>query len=173
MPVPTHLQAYVRLGSLHSPDQTEYRFAIALDGASRFRIRYYGELCDGLITDTEAAPAKITAVEPESGREILLFDGGRHGYNAMLCDEYSEETLANRPLQDLDDTLYQIEIRAFYNIDYAAEREDFCDENGKIELANGNTVSFEQLQQDGMDALVIELISPQGKRREIVNEELA
>ena len=165
MPVPTHLQAYVRSGSLHSPDNIEYRFSLAADGADRFRIRYYGELYDGLITDTEDAPAKIVAVEPESGREILLFDGGRHGYNAMLCDEHDEETLANRPLQDLDDTLYQIEIYAFYNIDYAAERE--------VELTNGEVIDFERLQQDGMDALAIELINPQGQRREIVNESLA
>ena len=113
MPVPTRLQAYVRPGSLNSPDNTEYRFSLAADGADRFRIRYYGELYDGLITDTEDAPARIVAVEPESGREILLFDGGRHGYNAMLCDEHDEETLENRTLQDLDDALYQIEIRAF------------------------------------------------------------
>ena len=91
----------------------------------------------------------------------------------MLCDEHDEETLKNRPLQDLDDTLYQIEICAFYNIDYAAEREDFCDENGKVELTNGEVIDFERLQQDGMDALVIELINPQGQRREIVNESLA
>ena len=84
MPVPTHLQAYVRPGSLNSPDNIEYRFSLAADGADRFRIRYYGELYDGLITDTEDAPARIVAIEPESGREILLFDGGRHGYNAML-----------------------------------------------------------------------------------------
>ena len=91
----------------------------------------------------------------------------------MLCDEHDEETLENRTLQDLDDTLYQIEIRAFYNIDYAAEREDFCDENGKVELTNGEIIDFERLQQDGMDALVIELINPRGQRREIVNESLA
>ena len=173
MPVPTHLQAYVRPGSLNSPDNIEYRFSLAADGADRFRIRYYGELYDGLITDTEDAPARIVAIEPESGREILLFDGGRHGYNAMLCDEHDEETLKNRPLQDLDDTLYQIEICAFYNIDYAAEREDFCDENGKVELINGEIIDFDRLRQDGMDAITIELIDPQGKRREIVRDELA
>ena len=71
MPVPTHLQAYVCPGSLNSPDNTEYRFSLAADGTDRFRIRYYGELYDGLITDTEDAPAKIVAIEPESGREIL------------------------------------------------------------------------------------------------------
>ncbi|MDO4879605.1 MAG: hypothetical protein Q3966_10015 [Neisseria sp.] len=173
MPVPSHLQDYVRPGSLHSSDGIEYRFAIALDGADCFRIRYYGELYEGLITDTEAAPAKIVAVEPESGREILLFDGGRHGYNAMLCDEYAEKMLENRPLQNLDDVLYQIEIRAFYNIDYAAEREDFCDESGKVKLTNGEMIDFQRLQQDGIDALAIVLTNPQGERREIVNEELA
>ena len=91
----------------------------------------------------------------------------------MLCDEHSEDSLNNRSLQDLDDTLYQIEVHAFYNIDYEAEREDFCDENGKVELINGEIIDFDRLRQDGMDAIAIELIDPQGKRREIVREELA
>ena len=173
MPVPTYLQPYVQAESLHSFDGIEYRFAIAHNGSNRFLIRYYGEFYDSLITDTDNAPVKVVAVEPESGQEILLLDGGRHGYNAMLCDEHSEDSLNNRSLQDLDDTLYQIEVHAFYNIDYEAEREDFCDENGKVELINGEIIDFDRLRQDGMDAIAIELIDPQGKRREIVREELA
>jgi len=42
-----------------------------------------------------------------------------------------------------------------------------------VELTNREIIDFERLQQDGMDALAIELINPQGRRREIVNEELA
>ena len=149
MPVPTHLQPYIHADSLHSFDGIKYRFAIAHNGSNRFYIRYYGEFYDDLITDTDNAPAKVVG------------------------DEHSEDSLNNRPLQDLDDTLYQIEVHAFYNIDYEAEREDFCDENGKIELINSEIIDFDRLRQDGMDAIVIELIDPQGRRREIVREELA
>ncbi len=49
----------------------------------------------------------------------------------------------------------------------------FCDENGKVELINGEIIDFDRLLQDGMDAIAIELIDPQGKQREIVREELA
>jgi len=87
MPVPTHLQPYIHADSLHSFDGIKYRFAIAHNGSNRFYIRYYGKFYDDLITDTDNVPVKVVAVEPESGQEILLFDGGRHGYNAMLCDE--------------------------------------------------------------------------------------
>ena len=60
-----------------------------------------------------------------------------------------------------------------YNIDYEEERDDFCDENGTVELINGETISFAQLQRDGIDAIGIELIDAAGGVREIVNEELA
>ena len=64
-------------------------------------------------------------------------------------------------------------MSVFYNIDYEDERDDFCDENGTVELINGETISFAQLQRDGIDAIGIELIDDAGGVREIVNEELA
>ncbi|MGF6147697.1 Uncharacterised protein [Kingella potus] len=60
----------------------------------------------------------MLAVDPASGSEAVLFDGALHGYNAMLCDEYSPAQIDNRPLQDLDGRLYQIRVSVFYNIDY-------------------------------------------------------
>ncbi|WP_298641369.1 hypothetical protein [uncultured Cardiobacterium sp.] len=174
MPIPPHLQPYVKPGSLHRDARgIEHRFTLAADGTDCFRIRYYGTLYENLITDTDFAPAKITAVAVASGREILLFDGCRHGYNAMLCDEYSAAQHNDRPLQDLDAAPGQIGIRLYYNIDYEEERDDFADGNGNVALTSGETIPFARLQQDGFDAIAITLTAADGKQREILNAELA
>ena len=38
---------------------------------------------------------------PESGEEFVIFDGGRHGYDNMFCDEHDPAELKNRPLKRL------------------------------------------------------------------------
>lgn len=172
MPIPTYLQPCVKPGSLHSDERgAEHRFTLAADGTDRFRIRYYGTLYEGLITGTGVAPAKIIAAA--GGREILLFDGSKHGYNAMFCEAYSAGQHNNRPLQDLDEVSYQIDIHLYYNIDYEEERDDFADEHGNVALMSGEIIPFARLQQDGFDAITIELIDVSGKRQEILNAELA
>src|SRR5687767_13976334 len=55
----------------------------------RFKIKFYGQRhskYSNLIVATDFAPALIYAVDPATAEEILLFDGCRHGYNAMFCD---------------------------------------------------------------------------------------
>jgi len=64
---------------------------IAPSGNTKFKIRYYGrvhEIHKNLIVGTTFAPALISAVDAFTGEEILLFDGCRHGYNALFCDSY-------------------------------------------------------------------------------------
>lgn len=63
-------------------------------GGDKFRIRYYGQLykdASGLLIGTGFAPLLVVAVDVETNDELLLFDGCRHGYNAMFCDTYSEQ----------------------------------------------------------------------------------
>ena len=174
VPVPTHLQNYVKAGSLKADaDGIVHSFLLAADGCDRFRIRYYGGFHMGWITATDTAPAKIVAVEPQSGREILLFDGAQHGYNAMFCDEYGEEQIRNRALAELDGSSYQIRVSLFYDIDYADERDDFADEHGNVALIDGRIIPFAQLQQDGFDGISIDLVDEEGNARSLVSEELA
>ena len=174
MPIPTYYENHVLSGSLKSDaDGIRHEFIFAINGNDRLALRYFGEFEQGCLVARDDAPAKLVALDPASGSEALLFDGAAHGYNALFCDEYDADVTANRPLQDLDDQRYQIRITVFYNIDSEEERDDFCDENGTVELINGETISFAQLQRDGIDAIGIELIDDAGDVREIVNEELA
>ena len=70
-------------------------------GNTLFEVHYYGDLFEAkgekqpfivnYYTDEVEIPCKIVAKDTETGEEILLFDGYRHGYNAMFCDEFDPE----------------------------------------------------------------------------------
>ena len=89
MPVPTHLERSVLAGSLKAaPDGIRHDFIFAINGNDRLQLHYFGDFYDGCLVACEDAPAKLAAVAPDSGEEVLIFDGALHGYNAMFCDEY-------------------------------------------------------------------------------------
>ena len=146
----------------------------------KFRIKYYGDFFEkyGLIVGTDFAPALVVAEDVETGEQILLFDGCKHGYNAMFCDEYSEEQISNRPLTHTfsdknGNEAFEVLISAYYGIDYNEELEDFQDEEGKIELITGEVISEETLFRNGFDFIQIQLINAQGEKINILEEELA
>lgn len=150
-------------------------------GQTQFTIRYYGQLhheYPALIVGTEWAPALVLAVDKSTGREIVLFDGCRHGYNALLCDQYTGEQVANRPATQVytdreGNDSFIITISAFYGIDYEEEFPAEVDSDGMIELVNGGKMPFEDLKRIGFDALQIKATDASGKSFNIVLEELS
>jgi len=76
----------------------------SLSGGNKFRIRYYGQQhrsFAGLLIAKEFAPLLVVAVDVITDREILLFDGCKHGYNAMFCDIYTKDQIENRVTENL------------------------------------------------------------------------
>jgi|GEM_PF-96386 len=150
-------------------------------GQTQFMIRYYGQLHHehtSLIVGTEQAPALVLAVDKSTGKEIVLFDGCRHGYNALLCDTYTEAQVNNRPATQVyadkeGNDSFAITISAFYGIDYDEEFSADVDSNGMIELVNGSKIPFENLKRNGFDALQIKVTNASGKSFNIVLEELS
>lgn len=72
-------------------------------GNTNLKIKYYGELFEPkespnykLICDTDFDPELIFAVGPETSEEILLFDGCKHGFEAMFCEKYTKMQKENR-----------------------------------------------------------------------------
>lgn len=74
-------------------------------GNELLEVWYYGELftvkgkLQPYIVDGDEAPRLVAARDPESGEEFIIFDGGRHGYDNLFCDEHDPAQLAHRPLQ--------------------------------------------------------------------------
>ena len=63
-------------------------------GSELLEVWYYGDLLtvkgepQSYIVDSDEAPGLVTARDPESGEEFVIFDGGRHGYDNLFCDEH-------------------------------------------------------------------------------------
>ena len=113
------------------------------DGDENLEIWYYGDIfivkSENLpyIVDTDEAPCRIIA-KAKNGEEFLIFDNALHGYNAMFCDEFSEDILENRPLTKWKNETKKIFVEIGYGIDYEDEKEDYdLDENNMVTLIDG------------------------------------
>ena len=158
------------------------RKLVTPSGSSKFRVKYYGERhqeYQNLIVGTaDDLPAYVVAVDSLNGQEIVLFDGCKHGYNALFCDSYIDEQIHKRPAINYyrdtqgNDT-FEIIISTYYGVNYDDELSDEVDDNGFIKTINGNKVKFEAVKRDGFDALQIWAINAAGKTVEVVSEELA
>ena len=147
------------------------------DGQTKFRIKFYGEN-KGLIVQTDFAPQIIYAVERSSNQEVLLFDGCKHGYNALFCDVFTAEQTKNRPVttiyRDADgNDLFEIIISTFNGINYQEEIGDQVDKNGLVEIIDGSKIEFDKVKRDGFDTMHIWVLNEAGKTMEILSEECA
>lgn len=176
---PIYLEKYTR--HIENPkelyDFEWRRKLVATNGNTKFKIKYYGELCWDYIVATDFSEPLIYAVEPESGEEILLFDGCKHGYNPMLCDQYTPEQASNRKATDwyIDERndLFELTISTYYQIDFEEEMRDQVDEMGNIKSDYGEDVNFEELKRNGYDCLIITAVAGNGKEIELALYELA
>ena len=142
---------------------------------------YYGDLFEvkgeklPFIVDNEAGiPCKIVAKDTETGEEILLFDGYRHGYNAMFCEEFDSAEVEKRTLVKYDIAPCKIHIDFGYSIDYEEEKEDYeVDEEDRVTLINGETISWEEVKRNGFDYISIICETENREKAEIVSLELA
>ena len=150
-------------------------------GEKKFKIKFYGQLHEdykNLIVGTDFAPSLVFAIDVSTGKEILLFDGCKHGYNALFCDTYTDEQIKNRPTtnyyadQDGMD-IFEIIISTYNGVDYDDEFTDQVDENGLIELVDGTKIEFEKVKRNGYDTLQIWVTNENGKSIDVVSEELA
>ena len=154
------------------------------NGNTLFEVYYYGDLFEAkgeklpfivnYYTDEVEIPCKIVAKDTETGEEILLFDGYRHGYNAMFCDEFDPEEVEKRTLVKYNIAPCKIHIDFGYSIDYEEEKEDYeVDEEDRVTLINGETISWEEVKRNGFDYISIICETENGEKAEIVSLELA
>ena len=72
-------------------------------GNELLEVWYYGDLLtakgepQSYIVDGDVAPGLVAARDPENGEEFVIFDGGRHGYDNMFCDEHDPSELEHVP----------------------------------------------------------------------------
>ena len=151
------------------------------NGNSLFEVYYYGDLFEVkrkklpcIVDNKTGIPCKIVAKDTETGEEILLFDGYRHGYNAMFCEEFDPAEVEKRTLVKYDIAPCKIHIDFGYSIDYEEEKEDYeVDEADRVTLINGETISWEEVKRNGFDYISSICQTENGEKAEIVSLELA
>lgn len=181
LPAPTYFEKCTKPVSRSTEDYEWAGNLISSSGGRKFSIKYYGELADEYIVgslDSIEIPSLVVAVAVDSGEEFVLFDESRHGYNAMFCDEYKDEIRNARKTDSIyvdedGESIFEIELMAYYNIDYDDEKEDFVDANNNVDLIFGEQISFEDLKRNGYDYFEIRLTNSKGKQTTPIAPELA
>jgi hypothetical protein len=177
MKIPTYLKNNVK-------DYSETDFSVMKICSSAkntlLEVWYYGDLFkvpneeQEYIVGTDSVPAKITAKDPETNEEILIFDGAKHGYDSMFCDVYTEEQINNRELKRMEIPVSPLILELGYSIDYEDEKEDYeFDGNGNVILVDDRRIAWEDLICDGFDYLALSYISETGEKIQFADFELA
>ena len=149
-------------------------------GNELLEVWYYGDLLtlseepQLYIVPSYFAPELVTARDPESGEEFVIFDGGRHGYDNMFCDEQDPSELEHRTLKRYEIPASKLVLELGYSVDYEDEKEDFePDEADTVELINGERMPWEQVKRDGIDYIALYYVNEKGKPVQILDAELA
>lgn len=149
-------------------------------GNELLEVWYYGDLLtvkgepQSYIVDSDEAPGLVAARDPESGEEFVIFDGGRHGYDNLFCDEQDLTALERRPLRRYDIPASRLVLELGYSVDYEDEKESFeVDENDTVELIGGERMPWEQVKRDGIDYIALYYVNEKGKPVQILDAELA
>ena len=149
-------------------------------GNEWLEVWYYGDLLtisgepQLYIVPSYFAPELVTARDPESGEEFVVFDGGRHGYDNMFCDEHDLDELERRTLKRYEIPASKLILELGYSIDYEDEKEDFqVNEDGMVALINGERMPWEQVKRDGIDYIALYYVNEEGKQVQILDNELA
>lgn len=118
-------------------------------------------------------PTGFIAVSVSTGERIVLFDSAVHGYNAMFCNTGKCAEISDRPLKKAVFSPCEIRMQLYYGIDYESEKDYYnFDKNGNCILVNGS-VAWEQVMNDGIDAVALYYRNDGGKWIEFAEEELA
>ena len=145
---------------------------ISSTGNTELEIYYYGELVQirkvPYIVDGKY-PCLIVAKDPISGEEFVVFDGAKHGYDAMFCNDPIGDI--KRELKLYDYTKGKIEITFGYAIDYEEEKDDYAfNGNNEVELIDGTYLDWEKTKSIGFDWISMKSVD---KRKQFVDLELA
>lgn len=129
------------------------------------------------ITPKEHTPLVVKAIDSITKHEIILLDSYNYGYKGMFCTEPVEPArLApkNYIFEQYESNALALFLTFFYNTDYEEKRNAYkTDSEGNITLCNGNNVSWEELEQNGYNAVSFSMINEKAQDIEFVQLELA
>ena len=167
--IPYYLKKH--LTSINENKDSTTGTLVSSTGNTELQIYYYGDTMKikgtPYIVDSEY-PCLIVAKDPTTNEEFTIFDGAKHGYDAMFCNEPCEN--AKRELLPYETYSGKIQIALNYSIDYEEEKEDYkFNENGEVVLTYG-AMEWEKAKTIGFDWISMSFIDA---KKEFVDLELA
>lgn len=139
-------------------------------GNTNLEIFFYGELINikrtPFITDGEF-PCIIVAKDPVSGEEFVVFDGMKHGYDPLFCNEYLKN--AKRNLIKYEKYNGRIQIRLGYSVDYEEDKDDYEFVGDQVKTMYG-VLGWEDMKSIGYDWISLSFIDV---KKEFFEAELA
>ncbi len=140
-------------------------------GNTDLQIYYYGDTMKIKGTPyivQDELPILIVAKDPATNEEFTVFDGMKHGYDAMFC--YEPDDNATRELKLYEYYSGKVQIGLSYSIDYEDEKENYeFNERGEVVLTYEN-MDWEQAKSIGFDWLSLAFAD---HKKEFVDLELA
>lgn len=125
---------------------------VSSTGNTNLEIYYYGELIGcgktPFIIDSEY-PCLIVAKDPLTNEEFIVFDGAKHGYDAMFCNE--ECINIDRDLEKFEKYSGEIVITLGYSIDYEEEVEEYDIIKDNKVILNYGVMDWEEAKSIGYD----------------------
>lgn len=145
---------------------------ISSTGNTDLEIYFYGELIQIGKTPyigEDEYHCLIVARDPKSDERFVVFDGAKHGYDAMFCNEPIGDV--KRELKLYDFAKGKIAITFGYAIDYEDEKENYTfNDKNEIELIDGTYLDWDKAKSIGFDWLSMKFVD---KKKEFVDLELA
>lgn len=177
MRIPTYLDGFIK--DFNENDYVEMTLC-SEDKNELFEIWYYGEMVINraektpFITDSEYSGSKIVAVDIVTGKEIVVFDGTKYGYNNMFCKKYTLEQKECRHMVKFDIPPSKILIQIGYSIDFDSEKDDYdIDGEGSAILLDGSSAPWEVVKRNGFDYIALFILDEYGNKTKFLDEELA
>ena len=158
IPIPFYLKDH--LSDVRHREDITSAILTSAAGNTDLEVYYSGDLCKIkntlYITDGEY-PCLIVAKDPVSGEEFVVFDGARHGYDPMFCNEPIPAD-TKRALKRYEPYSGKIRIQLGYSIDYEDEKEEYAfDEDGKVRLMYGS-MDWEEAKSIGFDWISLKFV---------------
>ena len=179
---PTYLESIVNKISPEKGDENIEWRARLNDKCKQIKfygqIKYYEHRRNSLIISTDFS-AQIVIAVTVNGKEILLFDGCKHGYDAIMLNYgYTDEEINNRiPDQILftkDNYEFEIILSAFYTQDY----DDWITtglykltEQGMINLEEASLMDFNEFKRNAFNCFEVLISDSSGKIYPILQKE--
>lgn len=141
-------------------------------GNTDLEIYFYGELIFGkrtpFIIDSEF-PCLIVAKDALTQEEFVVFDGTKHGHDALFCIDPVKECECD--LERYAHGKGKIAVTFGYGIDYEDEKEEYeFNDKNEIRLTDGSYLDFEKAKSVGFDWITMKFVKKGGK---FLNLELA